>query len=178
MNIILCGLQMSGKTTIGKMLANELKRPFIDIDHLIRNTYTKMTGMTLSCQEICLQNGEAFFRQLEKQQVASLKSHQNSVISLGGGSLCDSDNAALLRSLGYIFYLKTPLSIIWQRLLQNQHLPSYLDPHDPEKSFYAIAQNRLTIYEENAHDSIETHHLNTQEIITILLNHRIITHGQ
>lgn len=178
MNIILCGLQMSGKTTIGKMLASELKWPFIDTDCLIKEAYIKMSGMTLSCQDICLKNGEAFFRQLEKQQVASLKDHQNSVIALGGGSLCDPDNAAILRSLGYIVYLKTPLSIIWQRLLQNQHLPAYLDPHNPEKSFYVIAQKRLALYEEHAHASIETYHLNTREIVTILLNHRMIQYGQ
>lgn len=178
MNIILCGLKMSGKTTIGKMLASKLKRPFIDTDYLIEDTYVKTTGTTASCREIFLQNGETFFRRFEKQQITSLNCLQKSIISLGGGSLCDPDNVEFLKSLGYMIYLKTPLSIIWNRILQHKELPSYLDPHDPEKSFYAIAQKRLPIYEEAAHDSIETTHLSTQEIVTILLNHRMIKDGQ
>lgn len=178
MNIIFCGLKMSGKTTIGKMLADKLQRLFIDIDSLIEDAYAKTTGTTSSCREICLQNGETFFRRLEKQQINSLNCLQKSIISLGGGSLCEPDNVEFIKSLGYIIYLKTPLSIIWDRILQCKELPSYLDPHDPEKSFYAIAQKHLPIYEEAAHDSIETTHLSAQEIVTILLNHRMIKYGQ
>lgn len=178
MNIILCGLQMSGKTTIGKMLADKLNRPFMDTDCLIEEAYARTTGTLSSCREICLQHGEVFFRQLEKQHIASLNDQQNSIISLGGGSLCDSDNVDMLKLLGYMIYLKSPLSVIWKRILQRNSLPFYLDPHDPEKSFYAIAKTRLSIYEKHAHDSIETHHLNAQEIVTILLNHRMIQYGQ
>src|SRR5262245_26508820 len=72
-NIILCGLPASGKSTIGKMVAEAMEREFIDTDQLIEAAYTAKTGKQATCRQICHNHGEKYFRQLEDQQIAALK---------------------------------------------------------------------------------------------------------
>ena len=140
MNLILCGMQKSGKTTTGKALAEVLHCPFVDVDRVIE----RMDGEELSCREICKQRGENFFRALEKNALESLQEVQGSVIALGGGSCLET-----MHNLGTLIYLKVPVDTLWERALQGE-LPSYLDPHFPKESFYALAKKRFPLYEKAA----------------------------
>ena len=108
MTLILSGLPMSGKTTIGKLLAEKLQLPFLDTDRLIEESYVAMTGMNCSCRQIFFEKGEPFFRDLEKEQIKALQGDHARVIALGGGVLIDPDNVRTLQSIGRIFYLKDP----------------------------------------------------------------------
>ncbi len=173
MNIILCGLPMSGKTTIGTLLAAKLTCPFIDTDRLIEAAYTSQKGKNYSCRQIFLQEGEPFFRSLEKQQIASLTPTKKHIIAVGGGSLANPDNVKALQSLGCIVYLKAPLDIIWNRIKQGG-IPAYLDPNDPEKAFYTLAETRIPTYEASAHITIDVGNLNKDEIVTRILQQRTV----
>ncbi len=159
MNLILCGMQKSGKTTTGKALAEALHSPFVDVDRLIE----KISGEELSCREICKQRGEVFFRTLEKKALESLQSVQESVIALGGGSCLDA-----VRNLGTIIYLKVPVDILWERMAREE-LPSYLDPHFPKESFYALAKKRFPLYEKAADLILDTELENSTPWQAILL---------
>ena len=171
MNIILCGLPMSGKTAIGRMLAERLNWNFIDTDRLVENAYTRHTDIKYTCRRIYKEKGEAFFRELEKQEIASLKSSVNSVIATGGGSLCDQKNVDALKSLGELIYLQASTHVLWQRI-QAHGIPAYVDVNDPEKTFYEMSIRRIPIYEEAAHFIIKTCHLSEQDIVTLILNKR------
>lgn len=169
MNTILCGMPMCGKTTIGKMLAKELGCLFTDTDRLIENAYIANTGKELTCRQIYQIEGESFFRNLEKKELNSLKFLENSIISIGGGCLSDSSNAALLKSIGSLIYLKTPIEILWERV-QWKGIPAYLEQNDPKKAFEKIANNRASIYEAIADVIIETENLSKEEIASAILN--------
>ncbi|MFA6915096.1 MAG: shikimate kinase [Parachlamydiales bacterium] len=154
MNIILCGLHQSGKTTVGNALAKELGYHFIDTDHLIEEEYARTKGHKSNCRTISLKEGEDFFRQLESRCILQLNTVNQSVIALGGGSLISPDNQKIISSLGTVYYLKTPPDILWERIQVNG-LPSFLDPEQPKISFLAMIEKRIPIYEQSAHFVIE-----------------------
>lgn len=190
MNIILCGLPMSGKTTIGKILANKLNWSFIDTDRLIENAYTNKTGKQYSCRQIYLEESEKIFRSLEKQQIAALKGSNKSIISTGGGSILDPDNIEIFQLIGFLIYIKVDINVLWKRMQSLQcGIPAYLHSKttvhgnkmipNPEKTFHTIAETRAPLYEASACITIETLGLNEQDIATsILYCTGRITHGK
>lgn len=82
MNVILFGYRGSGKTTIGKRLASELWKDFVDVDALVRERFGKIT-----IAEIWEQWGEAGFRQAEVEATQAVVRFADHVIALGGGTL-------------------------------------------------------------------------------------------
>jgi shikimate kinase len=177
MNLILCGLPMSGKTTIGSQLAKELAWNFIDTDQLIEEGYAQENNQWRSCHQIFSKCGKTIFRELEKSCISSLQGASKSVIAVGGGSLNDADNRAILQSLGHVLYLKVPVTVLWERM-RKQSMPAYVDPADPEQAFYRMAEKRLPLYEEAAQVIIETDNRSTQEIIEIILQHEELPYGK
>ena len=103
-NIVLTGMPGSGKTTVGKLLAAELNRPFWDTDVLI----TEKTGKTPA--EIIRTLGEDAFREIETEVIRELSSQNGGVIATGGGAVLRMQNVELLRSNGKIFFLDRPLT--------------------------------------------------------------------
>jgi shikimate kinase len=175
MNVILCGLPMSGKTTVGKMVAEKLNWNFVDTDRLIENAYAAKTGKTSTCRQIFIEEGELIFRNLEKEQVASLKGLDKSMIAVGGGSLNDPENVQMLRVAGKLVYLQASISVLWERI-RWRGIPAYLDPLNPEKAFDEMAKKRIPIYERAATVIIETSHLNEQEMMAAILKE--MTYGE
>lgn len=169
MNLILCGLPRSGKTTFGKLLAKKMQWNFIDLDRLIEEAYLKKTSTALSCKEIFLKEGNVFFRLLEHEQVLSLKMTKQSVIALGGGALGNEDSIKTLLALGRLIYLKVPEKIVWGRL-KAKGIPSFLDAADPEKDFYEMIRTRIPIYESVAHKIVETDSKTKSAIIAEILD--------
>lgn len=164
MNLILCGLPKCGKTTIGRQLARKLGFAFIDIDRCIESAYEQSTGVYRTCREIFIHEGEEAFRALEKEQIATLPGTENSVISVGGGAICDADSVRVLREIGIVVYIKVPLDVLFQRLTKHG-FPAYLDPKDPKASFLELAKRRIPWYEAAAHGTIETKGLTVQKIV-------------
>ncbi len=168
-SIILCGLPCSGKTTIGKRLAAQLHWDFIDTDQLIERAYSNQAKLSLTCRQIFAQEGEQIFRQLEKQQLLSLKNEPNRVIALGGGALNLIENRVFLKNQGQLIYLKTEIELVWQRIEQQATRPSYLNGQNPKKAFYQLAEQRLPLYESIADFTLEITHQSESEIIQAIL---------
>lgn len=104
-NIVLIGMPCSGKTTIGRMLAERLNRRLIDTDDEI----VCRAGMPVS--EIFRLYGEPRFRELEAQAVRdSAQLADGRVISTGGGAILRKDNVAVLRRTGLLIFLDRPLT--------------------------------------------------------------------
>lgn len=169
MNIILCGLPMCGKTTLGKMVAEKLNRPFIDTDQSIEKDYQKANLESLSCRQIFSKIGNDAFRKLEKQQLLNLKKNQNLIISLGGGCLIDPENRTLLKSIGRLYYLQSSPEILWKRTLPCG-VPTFLDEGNLEKSFYNICEERIPIYETTADVILKIDGLAPEIILELILS--------
>ncbi|MCU0429396.1 MAG: shikimate kinase [Cytophagaceae bacterium] len=111
MHIFLIGLPGSGKTTLGKQLALELKLPFIDTDKRIEQTQGK------SIERIFAEDGEPAFRQLEHNTLLTISKEDSSVISLGGGTPCFLNNMELIKSSGQSIFLDVSPEELCKRML-------------------------------------------------------------
>ena len=104
-NIVLIGMPGSGKTTVGKMIAEKLGRDFTDTDDMI----TEKHGVI---SEIFAQNGESYFRVIESQEVKTASKRSGLVIATGGGAILREENVTALKQNGVIFFLNRPLESI------------------------------------------------------------------
>jgi shikimate kinase len=147
MNVILFGFKSCGKTTLGKILAKRLNRPFYDTDELLERLYRDETGEDLPFREMYKRLGKETFRKLESDVVKELKGARDAIIAVGGGVILDPKNAALLAKLGQLVYLKVSKETLKKRILRGE-LPAFLDPTDPEGSFEKMLQERQGKYEK------------------------------
>lgn len=109
-NIVLIGLMGSGKTTVGKLIAEKLKFNFIDTDELIEKQENKKIS------DIFAENGEEYFRKVEQDIVKTIAGQENQVISTGGGIVKNIQNIQNLKENGVLFYLSASSSVLYERL--------------------------------------------------------------
>ena len=109
-NIVLTGFMGTGKSTIGRLLAARLDRPFIDMDAVLTEQFGK------PIPEIFAEAGEATFRVAEAQLCARLAEQEGLVISTGGGALVNPQNRAALAATGVLLCLTAGVDEILRRL--------------------------------------------------------------
>lgn len=102
-NIVLIGMPGSGKSTVGKLLAEQTGKAFADADELIPELVGK------SIQQIFAEDGEEVFRQWETKALTALGKKTGMVIATGGGCVMRAENEAILRQNGRIFCLERQL---------------------------------------------------------------------
>ncbi|MFN0032569.1 MAG: shikimate kinase [Flavobacteriales bacterium] len=111
MKIFFIGFMCSGKTTLGRQLAEELRLPFFDLDDEVE----KSNGETI--EEIFETRGEATFREMERDELKDLVANQRKfVIATGGGTPCFFDNMKLMLQAGHVVYLDVPVAALLQRI--------------------------------------------------------------
>jgi len=110
MNIALIGYRGSGKTSIGKVLANRLWMKLMDTDAEI----AREAGRTI--REIFEVEGEAGFREREAQVVARVAAGDGQVIALGGGAVLRAENVAALRANSRVIWLQADPEVLLQRI--------------------------------------------------------------
>lgn len=111
MSIVLIGYRGSGKTTIGRLLAERLGYAFVDSDEEI----VKESGKTI--KQLFAEDGEATFRDLESIVVAKLASRPDRVISLGGGAVMRHENRAdIAASAADVVYLRADPQTLYNRI--------------------------------------------------------------
>jgi shikimate kinase / 3-dehydroquinate synthase len=114
MNIFLYGPPGTGKSTIGNILARNLKLSFVDLDALIE------TKSNLSIAQIMEQQGESAFRDLETSALKEVLNHVTSqVVALGGGALLREENRSLAESHGRVVLLMAERSALIERLKED-----------------------------------------------------------
>lgn len=126
-NIFLIGFMSSGKSSIGRQLAKKLNREFMDLDQMIEKESRK------SIPQIFEEEGEEVFRELESKALKSIPKERGLVLALGGGTPCNEDNLAFIKSNGISIYLKIEPSILIGRLRQNAGKRPLLKDMDPQQ---------------------------------------------
>jgi shikimate kinase len=138
--IFLVGMPASGKSTIGKLLAGQLRLAFHDLDHLIAEREKKTIA------EMFDQHGEPYFRELERDCLLEfLLKNTSYVLATGGGTPCFFDNMAIMNSYGTTVFLDVNIMDIHTKLAskRNQKRPLLAG-----KSSAELEQELLRKYEE------------------------------
>ena len=154
--ITLTGFMGSGKTTVGKVLADFLGCPFMDLDDLI----VKKAGKSIP--EIFAQDGEPAFRQLEARllrQTVEKYTENTVVLALGGGAITAPASAALLREKTVCIYLRATLETLLSRLEGETAGRPLADA-----SLATRLAEREPLYEQTAHVIIDTDGLSPDEV--------------
>lgn len=149
-NIILIGFMGAGKTTLGIKLAKRLQVPFVDTDQRIEQEQQRPIS------DIFAKEGEAFFRNLETQQLDVLwEEVKDSVISVGGGLPVQPVNYPLLKKIGTTVYLKASKETLVERLEGDSTRP-LLQGGQLEQKIADLMAAREPIYERVADVVVET----------------------
>lgn len=164
-NIILIGYRGSGKTTVGKILAEKLNLKYISTDDEIEKFADKKIS------EIVKENGWSYFRKLEEEIIENVCKISNAVIATGGGSILSKKNVENLKKNGIFFYLKCSADIIFERI-KNSDRPSLqgnvkITIEEIEKTL----KEREKIYSGLADFTIETSNLTVNGVVEKILEY-------
>jgi len=140
-NIALIGFMGSGKSTVGRLLAQHLQFEFVDTDALIEAS----AGSSIS--EIFEKSGEGTFRALEKQIVDEVSRLERTVISTGGGLPAKAENLASLKGHSLVVCLWASAEVIWERVKHQTHRP-LLRSADPLETIRKLLVDREPFYKQ------------------------------
>jgi shikimate kinase len=149
-NIFLIGPMGSGKTAVGKQLARLLRLPFVDSDSEI----VRRTGADIPL--IFEKEGEAGFRQREREAIEALTRQEPLVLATGGGAILLPENRACLRSRGAVVYLETSVEQQAERVRSGQNRPLLAGGAPPAEKLAALMAVRAPLYAETADLTVRT----------------------
>ena len=156
----------TGKTVVGKILAEKLSKEFVEMDALIE----EREGSKIV--DIFAKQGEDYFRGLEKILLGELSKREDLVVSCGGGLVCDSENLKQLKETGIVFALTASALTIYRRIKEQTHRP-ILNVDNPQEEIKQLLVKRAPYYAQAQH-SIDTDDFSPEEIadkIIAILNH-------
>lgn len=164
-NIVLIGMMGSGKSSVGKRLAHNLDRPFVDTDSLIEQRESR------SIPEIFELYGENYFRKLERDIVREISESDNLVIATGGGIVINSENVHNLKQRGEVFYLRNGIDALEKRLSENTEGRPLLNGQELRATLEKLLEKRESLYIESADRVIDNDDLEaTVNLIKRLVN--------
>ncbi|MDP8263061.1 MAG: shikimate kinase [Candidatus Ancaeobacter aquaticus] len=143
-NIILFGFMGSGKTAVGKAIAQTLGLELIEMDEIIVQHENK------SINNIFKENGEPYFRQLERRIVKELAEKDGIVVSTGGGVILDEENLNDFRKKGILFSLMVSPEVVYERTKDEAHRP-LLNVLEPMKKITELLEYREAFYKKADH---------------------------
>jgi shikimate kinase len=150
LNVYLIGLMGTGKTTVGRLLAEHLQYGFLDTDDVI----TKATGRTIN--ELFAQEGEEAFRSLESDVLSKVCVHTRLAVATGGGIILRRQNWSYLQ-YGLVIWLDAPVDVLYERLATDTTRPLLQDA-DPKEKLRKLALERQPMYSEaDLHITIAQH---------------------
>ena len=151
----------SGKSTVGRALAERLGVAFIDLDEAIEAA----AGSTIA--ELIQSKGEAYFRQLESDCLRQAAAQEAAVIALGGGAFTQASNRELIARTGVAVWLDAPFALCWERIQRDAVVrPLAATEAEARARFeqrlpiYAQAQKQIQILAEDSTETIVARILN------------------
>jgi len=160
-NIYLVGFMGTGKTVVGKELAKKKKWQFLDLDELIELRQKR------TIRDIFAQNGESYFRRVEKQVLKEVSKEKKFVVACGGGVVIDKDNISTMKDTGVIICLVAGVEVILKRTCGYSHRP-LLNISEPKRKIELLQKLRAPYYAQ-AHTSIDTSKLSVEQVVGKIL---------
>ena len=157
MNIFIVGPMGSGKSTVGKIISDELFMNFFDTDEEIETR----TGASIDW--IFDLEGEEGFRKRESAILTEMVEKNSIVLSTGGGIILSEENRELLSSRGTVFYLATPIYVQIERTAKDKDRPLLKDG-DPKEILTKLHNNRQKLYESVADHIVDTENKSSHEV--------------
>lgn len=156
--VFLTGFMGVGKTRVGRILARQLGRCFLDTDLMVEQRAGK------SIAEIFADDGEAHFRQLERACVLKACQRPDAVVALGGGAITRADTVAAVRCAGVLVCIKADVDTIFARVRHRSNRPllAGLTPPAQRAKIKALLRARAPFYEQ-AHLALYTTQAQTPE---------------
>ena len=161
-NVALIGFMGTGKTAVGRVLAEKLKKQFVELDTLIE----RRAGNTIT--EIFRDEGEIAFREMEIAVVKEISKKGNQVIACGGGVVLNKINIDRLHKNSSLVCLTASPSVILRRTSVSNERP-LLDTQDRLSSIRELLKFRKPFYERAADYQINTSRLSIEAIIDQLV---------
>ena len=163
MNIFIVGPMGSGKSTVGKIISDELFLNFFDTDDEIESR----TGASIDW--IFDLEGEEGFRKRESSILEEMVKQNSIVLSTGGGIILSDSNREMLSSRGTVFYLSTPISVQLERTSKDKDRPLLKDG-DPEEILTRLQEERKDLYESVSDHVIKTENKSSQEVASEIID--------
>jgi len=160
-HVFLIGMRGSGKTTVGRRLAERLGVPHIDTDDLVTAEARQ------SIREIFDSEGEAAFRRRETKAIRQAIPQRSSVVSLGGGAVLDPANVEAIRKAGMVVWLEAAAEVLYERIRNCPTTPESRPPLTslPElEELQKLMADRGHLYRIASHFAISTEHRTVEEI--------------
>lgn len=142
-NIFLVGLMAVGKSTVGRLLAQQLGYRFYDTDHVIEERAGADVAWIFDVE------GESGFRDRESQVLDELTSMEHVVVATGGGAVLRRENRQMLATRGCVVHLDSPLERLLERTHKDRKRP-LLQNGDPAGTLTRLKQEREPLYREVA----------------------------
>ncbi|GAK69976.1 shikimate kinase [Agrobacterium rubi TR3 = NBRC 13261] len=159
--MIFVGLMGAGKSAIGRLVAQQLRIPFVDTDAEIE----RVSRMTIS--ELFASYGEDEFRALEMRVIKRLLRGGPKVVSTGGGAFVNDNTRRHIKRGGISMWLKADLEVLWERVSKREHRP-LLKTENPKATLLALMERRYPIYQE-ADITIESRDVRKEIIVKEVL---------
>jgi len=140
-NLALIGFMGAGKTSVGRLVADQLRFDYLDTDELIQSR----TGRTIT--DIFARDGEPDFRALEQQVTAELSTRERTLIATGGGLPTNPANLDSLKKHALVVCLWASPEKIWERVKNQTHRPLLHGP-EPQKKIRDLLAAREQFYRQ------------------------------
>jgi shikimate kinase len=161
--VTLMGPMGSGKTVVGRSLAEVLGYDFLDTDKMI----VERAGKSIST--IFKEEGEPRFREIESTVIAGLAGAECKVVASGGGAVVDPQNRHVFTSIGLTVYLKATPRELYQRIKNDTSRPLIAGKDDPKAEIARILAARESLYLE-ADIVVDTEDLSIEEVVDVLID--------
>jgi shikimate kinase len=164
MNIVLIGLRGSGKTTVGRILAQKLGRELIEMDELV----TRKTG--LSIPEIVAKYGWGRFRELEEEVTGQVAKLTNIINASGGGVVTSQKNISKLKQKGVLVWLQASVDTLVKRTGEDSQRPPLAGGRTGREDMETTFKERKTLYQQAADLSVGTEDKTPEEVAEVIIN--------
>jgi shikimate kinase len=162
MNIALLGFMATGKTTVGKLLAERMRYRFIDVDEVIVHRSGK------EINDIFETEGEKVFRDLERQVIADISKADKQVIACGGGAILNSENIDNLKTKSQFVVLEANVDEVMLRTMNDDTRP-LLKSSDRRSKIQSLLIERSSKYDQVADFIVDTSGLSPKEVVNVIM---------
>jgi shikimate kinase len=160
-NLYLVGYRCTGKTGVGRLLAEAMAWTFVDMDHEL------VAEAGIPIEDIVDSRGWKYFREREAQLLERLSQATKQVISTGGGVVTVPENIAMMRGSGKVVWLHASPATIAARMEADRNTAGQRPPlhgNDSVVEIEEVLAERLPLYDEAMHLQVETDDLSLEEV--------------